>query len=176
MEWPVPSGRRSTAVRCDWTRSRVARVLQAERVHARRSLEKLSIEVLSRKNTPQDVEELTQPALVAPDRLRARVLTTLNGVGIRMASALLAVVEPTKHTVFDVRAIETLIAQEETDSKWPTLDSPQSYERYRALCLGVAAREHVDLRSLDRALWAWSKNTAPTSEPGRRRLRSTAGS
>ncbi len=103
------------------------------------------------RNPDSDIEDISRLALAAPERLRHRILVLLGGVGIPMASALLTVADPYRFTVIDYRAIETLRAYGELDVRWP------SYSSYRALCRDLADRTATDLRTLDRALWQWSK-------------------
>ncbi|TYB91845.1 hypothetical protein FXF53_29310 [Micromonospora sp. WP24] len=102
------------------------------------------------RNRDKDIEEITRLALVAPERLRHRILTLLDGVGVPMASALLAVCNPRLFTVVDFRAIETLQLHRELD------DAP-AYPVYLEVCRAVAERVGTDLRTLDRALWQRSK-------------------
>jgi hypothetical protein len=102
------------------------------------------------RNCDEDIEDVTRLALAAPERLRHRVLDLLGGVGVPVASALLTVCQPTRFTVIDYRAIETLQAHGELDG-WP------SYPDYLQVCRALADRVGTDLRTLDRALWQWSK-------------------
>jgi hypothetical protein len=104
------------------------------------------------RNRDEDIEDITRLALAAPERLRHRILDLLAGVGIPMASALLAVADTSRFTVIDFRAIETLRAHGELASKRP------SYTEYLAVCHTVADRVRTDLRTLDRALWQWSQD------------------
>ncbi|WP_330441091.1 hypothetical protein OHB44_15530 [Micromonospora sp. NBC_00821] len=102
------------------------------------------------RNSDCDIADLTRMALAAPQRLRHRILGLLDGVGVPIASALLTVCEPSVFTVIDYRAIETLRAHGE-------LDSSPSYTLYLQVCSELARRVGADLRTLDRALWQWSK-------------------
>lgn len=111
------------------------------------------------RNSDADIEDITRLALTAPERLRHRVLDLLSGVGIPMASALLTVAYPYRFTVIDYRAIETLSAYRDLEGGWP------SYSRYRALCGDIASRSNTDLRTLDRALWQWSKEQGSAAVP-----------
>lgn len=110
-------------------------------------------------NPDDDIEDITRAALAAPDRLKHRLLHLLSGVRTPMASALLTVWNPARFTVVDYRAIETLRACGELDGPDPL------YQPYVALCRTVSARVGTDLRTLDRALWAWSKNRGRATEP-----------
>lgn len=105
-------------------------------------------------NTADDVLDITSTALAAPERVQHRVLTLLVGVGVPTATALLAVVNPGRHTVLDVRSTESIRRLGE----W---DGAGGYEVYLQACRRLAARLDVDLRTLDRALWRWSKDGYP---------------
>ncbi len=91
-----------------------------------------------------------QIALHSPTRLQHRVLTLLNGVQVPMATALLAVAMPDRHTIFDVRSSETL-------ARIGAWDGHGGYPSYREVSVRVAGVLGVSLRTLDRALWQWSK-------------------
>ncbi|RAN96518.1 hypothetical protein [Micromonospora noduli] len=110
------------------------------------------------RNSDSDIEDVTRMALAAPQRLRHRVLSLLNGVGVPIASALLTVCEPSVFTVIDYRAIETLRAHGE-------LGRRSSYTRYLEVCSALADRVETDLRTLDRALWQWSKEKGKSFPP-----------
>lgn len=106
------------------------------------------------RNSDNDIKDVTRMALAAPERLRYRILGVLHGVGEKMASALLTVPYPEQFTVADYRAIETLRAHGELDGQ------PSDYVAYLRLCRELASRVGTDLRTLDRALWQWSKARA----------------
>jgi hypothetical protein len=89
-------------------------------------------------------------ALAAPEQLRHRILTLLDGVRVRMASALLTVADPQRFTILDVPSVETLRAHAELGPTWP------DYFPDLECCRDLAQRGGTDLRTLDRALWSWS--------------------
>ena len=110
-----------------------------------------------RSNPPDLVELVTRRAFEAPDE-RLTVLTSLQGVGEPMASAILSVWDPSRYTIFDVRAIATLTAAGQLPA------SPKvGFGLYLATCRALASKfapEDADispLRALDRALWKWSQ-------------------
>lgn len=105
-------------------------------------------------NTVDDVVDISSTALAAPERVQHRVLTLLAGVGVPTATALLAIVLPERHTVLDVRSTEAL----RRVGEW---DGLGGYEVYLQVCRRLAGRLDVDLRTLDRALWRWSKDGYP---------------
>ncbi len=106
-----------------------------------------------KRNSGDDIEDVTRAALGAPERLQHRFLVILDGVGVKMASALLMIANPIRFTVFDFRALETLEHHRELGEGFKSDD----YMSYLRLCHGLAARVGTDLRALDRALWQWSK-------------------
>ncbi|MDN5748486.1 MAG: hypothetical protein L0H64_08255 [Pseudonocardia sp.] len=110
-------------------------------------------------NPDGDIEDITRAALASPDRLKHRLLHLLHGVRTPMASALLTIWAPARFTVIDFRAIETLQACGELTDPDPL------YQPYVAVCRTISDRVGTDLRTLDRALWAWSKQRGGSSEP-----------
>lgn len=111
-----------------------------------------------KRNSGEDIEDVTRAALAAPERLQHRFLVILNGVGVKMASALLMVVDPSRFTVFDYRALETLEHHGELGKGF----NPEDYPSYLHLCRALATRVGTNLRTLDRALWQWSKDCGKT--------------
>jgi len=80
-------------------------------------------------------------------------LDRLHGVGVPMASAILTTINPEKYTVIDVRALQSLGV-----NKW---DGTASYYLdYLRECSALAFKHKVSLRTLDRALWQWSKENS----------------
>ncbi len=86
-----------------------------------------------------------------PERSAIETLDRLHGVGVPMASAILTTIHPGKCTVIDVRALESLGVL-----KYPS-GSVDYYLSYLCKCRDLAHKYRVDLRTLDRALWQWSK-------------------
>ncbi len=81
-------------------------------------------------------------------------LTVLDGVAVRTASALLQWLLPDRYPILDFRVVRAL--GEAQPSNW---DDPRLYERIATAVRGHAQRLEVDLRTLDRALWAWDKQS-----------------
>jgi len=79
------------------------------------------------------------------------ILDKLHGVGVPMASAILTTIRPDKYTIIDFRALEALGI-----TRWPS-GSVRFYLDYLRECRELARKLNVDLRTLDRALWQWSK-------------------
>jgi hypothetical protein len=100
------------------------------------------------RNDEADIEYVTQAAFAAPDHLKHRFLSLLSGVQQAMASALLTVWDPEKFTVYDIRAMATLRAHGEAGPGF------LAYPIYLDRCSKLAENLGVDLRTLDRALYA----------------------
>jgi len=106
-------------------------------------------------NSDADVRGITAMAFAAPERLQHRVLTLLYGVRVPTATALLAVAFPDRHTIIDFRSTEAL-------KRLKMWDGTLGYLSYLEVCRRLAVRLDSDLRTLDRALWRWSKDGYPT--------------
>ena len=104
-------------------------------------------------NSEDQVRSATRAAFRAESDAGAlAALTVLNGVAVRTASALLQWLLPDRYPILDFRIVRAL--GEAKPSNW---DDPRLYERIAAVVRGHAKRLEVDLRTLDRALWAWDK-------------------
>ncbi len=108
------------------------------------------------KNPDEYVKEITEFAFAATtERARIEVLTTLDGVGWPMASVVLHFFHRDPYPILDFRAL------------WSVgLEDPWQYGfdfwwLYVAYCRGLANRTRLDMRSLDQALWQYSKENQP---------------
>jgi hypothetical protein len=103
-------------------------------------------------NTEPAVRAATRRALSDPDEAaRMQALLTLNGVGVPTASTLLYFAFPALYPILDVRALEALGVK-------PRSQYPVSFWLgYLEACRVLAARCGVSIRTLDKALWQWSK-------------------
>ncbi len=109
-------------------------------------------------NSETAVELATSRAFRAggDERRRLESLTGLAGVGVPTASALLYFAFPDDYPILDVRALESLGQQARTAY-------PASYWiEYLLACRRIAAEAAVPIRTLDKALWQWSKERGPT--------------
>ena len=103
------------------------------------------------KNEDAEIADALKLATMAKtDRAALAVLVGLNGVRVPVASAILAAIDPEKFTVIDVRALEAL-----------NVTNPRItinlYLDYLNECRRLACENSVKLRTLDEALWQWSK-------------------
>lgn len=88
------------------------------------------------------------------------VLTEVSGIGVAIASAILAVCYPEKYTVVDGYVFNML-------KDWGLLSdgslNVEGYLEYNALCLGLSRTWRRSLRDVDRVLWAkaWKERVVP---------------
>jgi len=105
-----------------------------------------------RRNDGAFIEEVTKIALgTQNERLRIETLTLLDGVSWPTASVLLHFGHREPYPILDFRALWSL-----------EIDLPGSYDfefwwGYVVACRDLATRYRLDMRTLDRALWQYSK-------------------
>ena len=80
-----------------------------------------------------------------------RVLDTSRGVEWATGSVLLHLAYPERYPILDVRALHAL------GVRAPTSYTFRFWEAYIAACRRLAEEAGVDGRTLDQALWQWSK-------------------
>lgn len=109
---------------------------------------------LIEKNSAADVAKALRFATDrrTSEKWAMETLCGLKGVGIPVASAILTMVSPEKYTIIDFRALEALGIKRGDDEE--TVDY---YLEYLQICRSIAREHGIDLRTLDRALWQWSK-------------------
>jgi hypothetical protein len=103
-------------------------------------------------NTEPAVRAATRRALAGPDEtVRMQALLSLSGVGVPTASTLLYFAFPALYPILDVRALASLGVK-------PRSQYPISFWLgYLGACRALAAESGVSIRTLDKALWQWSK-------------------
>jgi hypothetical protein len=119
---------------------------------------------LVQANTPAAVRAATFAALGTDvaDAARMEALLRLEGVGLPTASTLLHFAFPADFPILDVRVLEAL-------GQPPRSGYTVAYwVAYAEACRALAAEHGVSLRTLDKALWQWSKERAVSpARPGR---------
>jgi HEAT repeat protein len=107
-------------------------------------------------NGEEAVRAATHVALSSSDeRVRMEALLALGGVGVPTASTLLYFAEPDRYPILDVRALASL-GQRPRSGSYPVA----YWLEYLSACRALAQRHGVDLRTLDKALWQYSREAA----------------
>ena len=119
------------------------------------------VKSIADRNSDSEVKSASRAAFAAPTPEEAvAILDSLKGVGVRMASAIMTVYDPSRFTVMDIRAMESLRAQNVEDlglGEKVNLDSPKTYASYLTACKRLADMWGIDLRTLDRYLWSMDR-------------------
>lgn len=103
-------------------------------------------------NTDQAIADATGRALRSRDEtVRIEALLELSGVGVPTASTLLYFAFPNDYPILDVRALESLGVKRRT--QYPV----SFWLPYLEACRALASRHGVPIRTLDKALWQYSK-------------------
>lgn len=109
------------------------------------------------KNSAELIEEATRIALsTACEEIRIGVLTVLNGVSWPTASAVLHIAHEDPYPILDVRALWSL----GIDNR-PNFYTFDYWWDYTQFCRELANSCQVSMRTLDRALWQYSKENQP---------------
>ena len=104
-------------------------------------------------NTDAEVRAATSAAFSAPeDAVALQALMVLNGVALRTASAILQWMRPDRFPILDFRVVQAL-----GRSMPASYDNVGFYATLAEEIRALAERNSLDLRMIDRALWAWSK-------------------
>jgi hypothetical protein len=105
------------------------------------------------ENCTDTVEALTRVGLsdTSSERQRVDALRTLRGVEWATASVLLHLAYPERYPILDKRALHAL------GVRAPSAYSFRFWWDYVTACLQLAQRAGVGGRTLDQALWQWSK-------------------
>jgi hypothetical protein len=108
---------------------------------------------LCEENDESAVKAVTQLALSTPDeRQRIETLTHLRGIGFPTASVLLHLGHRDPYPIIDFRALWSLGVQSP-----PAAYSFTFWWAYTQACRSLAREAGVRMRTLDRALWQYSK-------------------
>ncbi len=112
-------------------------------------------------NSALFVREVTHEALsTRDDELKMRTLLRLSGVGLPTASVILHFCDRRKYPILDVRVLWSLGI-----TKPPSFTIP-FWLKYTEFLRGLADRTKQDMRTLDRALWQYSRENQPRRSRG----------
>ena len=107
---------------------------------------------LAKQNESKFVEEVTSIALTTKnERLSVEVLMLLNGVSWPVASVILHFGKRNQYPILDYRALWSL------GVKAPNVYNYELWIAYVNYCRKLSKELKVDMRTLDRALWQYSK-------------------
>lgn len=111
-------------------------------------------------NSEGAVVGTTRRALAARNEgTRMSALLELEGVGVPTASTLLYCAFPSDYPILDVRALESLGVRPR--SQYPVA----FWLEYLSACRALASASGVSIRTLDKALWQYSKERPARSQP-----------
>lgn len=117
------------------------------------------------RNDREEVKHLVSDALNATSvSEKVEILTRLDGVQVRMASAILLFVNPDRFTVLDWRAWDVLHENGYLPDEMPDDPTVEDYLLYLGACWAIANEYDVSLRTLDMALWAFDTEDTITSD------------
>lgn len=109
------------------------------------------------ENSPRWIQEVTGAALAtSSEGLRIEVFTLLRGVSWPTASVLLHIAHADPYPIVDFRALWSL------QQSVPKQYGFTFWWAYTESCRSLAERAAVDMRTLDRALWQYSKERQRT--------------
>ena len=148
----------------EYTTSDVDLAHYAQEIQARGYLTKADLERVAKwksprsaghisKNSEEYVRAVTAMALQTDnEQLRIEVLTLLDGVGLPTASVILHFYHKDRYPILDSRALWSL-----------SLDDAEKYSfefwwNYVVICRSLASENQMDMRTLDKALWQYSKD------------------
>ncbi|MGD1047230.1 MAG: hypothetical protein ABR899_00585 [Candidatus Krumholzibacteriaceae bacterium] len=107
-------------------------------------------------NTPAFVKRITEFSFSTSDeRARVESLTLLDGVGWPTASTILHLFHGDKYPILDFRALWSV------GVKPPPKYSFDFWWQYTLFCRKLARKAGVKMRTLDKALWQYSKEKQP---------------
>lgn len=144
----------AAAARGSYTREQFLEVCNWKAPRARRGFS---------ANSADQVEDATRRAFETEYEDECMdALLELGGVGVPIASTLLHFAFPKDYPILDVRALEAL------GCRARTVYSVSFWLDYLYSCRDLAEIQIVDLRTLDKALWQWSKERSIDDPPGPR--------
>ncbi|MDY0289693.1 MAG: hypothetical protein RBR15_12780 [Sphaerochaeta sp.] len=147
----------------EYTTSDVDLSLYTQEIQARGYLTKADLERVAKwksprsaghvsRNSEEYVRAVTAIALQTDnEQLRIEVLTLLDGVGLPTASVILHFYHPDRYPILDFRSLWSLSlddAQKDTFEFWWD---------YTVICRSLSSEHAIDMRTLDKALWQYSK-------------------
>lgn len=113
------------------------------------------------QNSPEVIEEITHFALTAKtEEARVEILRTLKGVDYPVASAILHFAFPDQYSIIDFRAIDSLEWEPPKHNQYDFA----YWMKYTSKIRGIAAQTGLPIRTIDKALWEYSKQKGPRNQ------------
>jgi len=108
------------------------------------------------KKNPEDyINEITYISFQTKnERTKIEILTLLDGVGWPTASAILHLFHKNKYPLLDFRALWSINVENYTYNF-------KFWWNYVLFTRKLSEKNNIDMRTLDRALWQYSKNNQP---------------
>lgn len=104
------------------------------------------------RNSEEIIEEITRIGLsIKSEEAKIKILMCLNGVSFPVASTILHFAHPDKYTIMDFRAIWSLGWEQ------PKKYTFEFWDKYYKEIQGIAKKLNVSIRTVDKALWQYSK-------------------
>ena len=111
-------------------------------------------------NQEEYIKEISKIALTTnSDQLRIEILTLLNGVGWPTASTILHFCHVEEFPILDFRALYSL-GYDSIPKKYTF----QFWKKYTDYCRHLSKKLDLDLRTIDRGLWQYSKENQNKDE------------
>jgi len=115
-----------------------------------------------KSNDEKTVIQVTRSAYQLQDDLtKLHTLKSLRGVGTAVASAILYFMEPNRYAIYDFH-VRSALNKKKCWGYGKHDDSERVWLEYVDVMRGLAARLRVDLRSLEKALFAYDKHPDET--------------
>ncbi|MGA2442176.1 MAG: hypothetical protein ABSH08_14575 [Tepidisphaeraceae bacterium] len=118
------------------------------------------------ENSKEGVIEVSKCAFsAAHDLERIVILTELAGVRVRTATAILHLCFPQRFPMLDIWTVAAMGIPREQSEKWDDVDWLRAWLDYAKICRDYALKSGHDLRSIDRALWAYAERAGSKRLP-----------
>lgn len=111
-------------------------------------------------NREDDVNEITKVCFeTTNERLRIGSLLLLEGVEFPTASVILHFFHPDPYPILDFRALQSAGVER------PAVYTFGFWNQFVDFTRGIASEQRVNMRTLDKAMWQWSKEGAGINQP-----------
>lgn len=122
----------------------------------------------AKENKPDMIEKITQESFKTEDeQIKIESLIGqkggLKGVGYPVASTILHFAFPEKYPILDFRVLESLSLLESFNWKKPSSYNFKFWWKYCMKIRDIAHNCNLDIRTVDKALWQYSKEQKPNS-------------